>query len=99
MRLNIAGIAFSGADVGGFFYTPKDELMIRWFQLGIYNPFFRSHAHHETARFDKGCVLQAYGSNSHGLRKICVTNAGKSHGFGTSQRGVASKLRCARGTR
>lgn len=50
LRLNIAGISFSGADTGGFFYTPSDELMTRWSQLGAYYPFFRSHAHHETAR-------------------------------------------------
>ena len=40
----------SGADVGGFFGNPDAELMVRWYQLGAFYPFFRGHAHLETAR-------------------------------------------------
>lgn len=34
MSLNIAGITFSGADVGGFFRNPDPELLTRWYQVG-----------------------------------------------------------------
>ncbi|KAJ1938486.1 hypothetical protein EC988_007575, partial [Linderina pennispora] len=37
---NIAGMHFSGADVGGFFGNPDAELLTRWYQLGIWYPFF-----------------------------------------------------------
>ncbi|KAI7825087.1 glycosyl hydrolases family 31-domain-containing protein [Kickxella alabastrina] len=47
---NIAGMHFSGADVGGFFGNPDPELLTRWFQLGAWYPFFRGHAHFNTER-------------------------------------------------
>lgn len=40
----------SGADVGGFFGNPEPELLLRWYQVGAYYPFFRGHAHHDTKR-------------------------------------------------
>ncbi|KAJ2696152.1 glucosidase II [Coemansia sp. IMI 209128] len=47
---NVAGMHFAGADVGGFFGNPTPELMTRWYQLGIWYPFFRAHAHIDTKR-------------------------------------------------
>jgi len=46
----IAGLPFSGADVGGFFGNPDTELLVRWYQAGAFQPFFRGHAHIETKR-------------------------------------------------
>ena len=40
----IAGLPFSGADVGGFFKNPDPELLVRWYQAGSLQPFFRAHA-------------------------------------------------------
>ncbi|XP_057492733.1 probable glucan 1,3-alpha-glucosidase [Actinidia eriantha] len=50
LTLGLTGITFSGADVGGFFGNPEPELLVRWYQLGAYYPFFRAHAHHDTKR-------------------------------------------------
>ncbi|XP_078443144.1 glycosyl hydrolases family 31 protein [Wolffia australiana] len=50
LTLGLAGLTFSGADVGGFFGNPEPELLVRWYQLGAYYPFFRGHAHHDTRR-------------------------------------------------
>jgi alpha 1,3-glucosidase len=47
---NIAGMPFSGADVGGFFGNPPVMLLERWYQAAIYQPFFRAHAHIDTKR-------------------------------------------------
>ena len=33
LSLNIAGITFSGADIGGFFKNPEPELLTRWYQV------------------------------------------------------------------
>lgn len=38
------------ADVGGFFKNPEPELLVRWYQMGAYQPFFRAHAHLDTGR-------------------------------------------------
>ncbi|KAK6182964.1 hypothetical protein SNE40_010527 [Patella caerulea] len=50
LSLNLAGITFSGADVGGFFKNPEHELITRWYQTGVFYPFLRAHAHLDTKR-------------------------------------------------
>lgn len=47
---NLAGMAFCGADVPGFFGNPDAELFTRWYQLAVFYPFFRAHAHIDTKR-------------------------------------------------
>ncbi|XP_060520046.1 neutral alpha-glucosidase AB [Cylas formicarius] len=46
----LGGISFCGADVGGFFNNPDEELLQRWYQAAIWLPFFRAHAHIDTRR-------------------------------------------------
>ncbi|XP_075387015.1 neutral alpha-glucosidase C isoform X1 [Tenrec ecaudatus] len=50
LTLSIAGISFCGADVGGFVGNPEAELLVRWYQAGAYQPFFRGHATLKTKR-------------------------------------------------
>lgn len=50
LSINLAGLSFAGADVGGFMGDPSAELFTRWFQAGAFTPFFRGHAHHDTKR-------------------------------------------------
>ncbi|XP_064593080.1 neutral alpha-glucosidase AB isoform X1 [Zonotrichia leucophrys gambelii] len=50
LSFGLAGLAFCGADVGGFFQNPGAELQVRWYQAGAFQPFFRAHAHLDTAR-------------------------------------------------
>eukprot|EP00003_Mantamonas_plastica_P006535 TRINITY_DN1534_c0_g1_i2.p1 TRINITY_DN1534_c0_g1~~TRINITY_DN1534_c0_g1_i2.p1 ORF type:complete len:651 (-),score=209.59 TRINITY_DN1534_c0_g1_i2:130-2082(-) len=50
LSMNIAGLPFVGADVGGFFKDPDAELMVRWYQAGAFQPFFRAHGHLDTKR-------------------------------------------------
>lgn len=47
---NIGGMSFCGCDVGGFFGNPSPEMLVRWYQAGIFEPFFRAHAHIDTKR-------------------------------------------------
>lgn len=44
LGLGLCGVPYSGPDVGGFTGTPSPELYVRWFQLGAYLPFFRTHS-------------------------------------------------------
>ena len=34
----------TAADVGGFFKNPETDLLVRWYQVGAFQPFFRAHA-------------------------------------------------------
>ncbi|KAF7290112.1 Glycoside hydrolase family 31 protein [Mycena chlorophos] len=57
---SIAGMSFSGSDVGGFFGNPEPEMLVRWYQVGIFNPFFRAHAHLDTKRREPFLLDEPY---------------------------------------
>jgi alpha-glucosidase len=44
LNLSLSGVAFCGADVGGFYDNTTGELLARWTQLGAFMPFFRNHS-------------------------------------------------------
>lgn len=48
------------ADVGGFFKNPAPELLVRWYQMGAYQPFFRAHAHLDTGRREPWLLPSQY---------------------------------------
>ena len=50
------------ADVGGFFGNPEPELLVRWYQVGSLQPFFRAHAHIETKRREPWLFGEPYTS-------------------------------------
>jgi alpha-glucosidase len=43
-RLATSGMSFIGSDIGGFIETPTPELYLRWVQLAVFHPFFRTHS-------------------------------------------------------
>ncbi|KAK7472303.1 glucosidase II [Stygiomarasmius scandens] len=59
---SIAGMAFAGSDVGGFFGNPEPEMLVRWYQVGIFSPFFRAHAHIDTKRREPYLLDEPYKS-------------------------------------
>lgn len=59
---NVAGMPFAGADVGGFFGDPSKELLTRWYQTGIWYPFFRAHAHIDSRRREPWIAGEPYTS-------------------------------------
>jgi len=50
LNLGLSGVPFCGADVGGFGGDTTPELLVRWYQLGCFYPFFRNHSNMNTAR-------------------------------------------------
>ncbi len=48
------------ADVGGFFGNPEPDMLVRWYQLGAFNPFFRAHAHIDTKRREPYLLDEPY---------------------------------------
>ncbi|KII95544.1 glycoside hydrolase family 31 protein [Plicaturopsis crispa FD-325 SS-3] len=59
---SIAGMTFTGSDVGGFFGNPEPEMLVRWYQVGIFMPFFRAHAHIDTKRREPYLLDEPYKS-------------------------------------
>ncbi|HIE38067.1 MAG TPA: DUF5110 domain-containing protein, partial [Anaerolineae bacterium] len=43
LGLGLSGVAFTGADVGGFAGFASGELFTRWLQMGVFLPFLRAH--------------------------------------------------------
>ena len=50
LNLSLSGVAFCGADVGGFLDHCTGELLARWTQLAAFTPFFRNHANIDSRR-------------------------------------------------
>jgi alpha-glucosidase len=43
LNMGLSGFPFAGVDIGGFSGHCDPELLVRWYQLGIFYPFFRNH--------------------------------------------------------
>lgn len=43
LNMGLSGVAFCGVDIGGFGDDCSAELLVRWYALGIFYPFFRNH--------------------------------------------------------
>ena len=50
LNLSLSGVAFCGADIGGFLDNCTGELLARWTQLAAFTPFFRNHANIDSRR-------------------------------------------------
>ena len=48
LGLSLSGVAFAGADVGGFWGDATGEMLVRFTQLGALLPFFRNHSARRT---------------------------------------------------
>ncbi|MEE9607332.1 MAG: TIM-barrel domain-containing protein [Myxococcota bacterium] len=44
LNLSLSGVAFCGADIGGFAFSCTPELYARWIQIGALYPFARTHS-------------------------------------------------------
>ncbi|KAJ1719080.1 glucosidase II, partial [Coemansia erecta] len=60
LSCNISGMMFCGADIGGFFGNPPPDLLTRWYQLGIWYPFFRAHAQYSSERREPWVLGEPY---------------------------------------
>ena len=43
-NLGLSGVAFCGVDIGGFFDDCNGELLARWTEMGVFQPFCRFHS-------------------------------------------------------
>lgn len=59
-NLGLAGVPFTGMDIGGFTGNPSVALYVRWMQVGSFNPYMRNH----TAVNTKSSEPWAYGEQA-----------------------------------
>ncbi|CDW73021.1 cre-aagr-4 protein [Stylonychia lemnae] len=45
LTMAVSGIPFCGSDVGGFFGKSYQDYLAKWYQIAVFQPFFRAHAH------------------------------------------------------
>lgn len=57
LTISISGHGFCGADVGGFTGKAYLDLLVKWYQAAIFQPFFRAHAHKDVQDRDPFLVL------------------------------------------
>ena len=50
IALSISGYSFTGCDIGGFAEEGSINLYKRWYQNGVFYPFFRGHSHESVLR-------------------------------------------------
>jgi alpha-glucosidase len=43
LNVSVSGVAFCGVDIGGFGGSTDAELLVRWYELGVFYPFCRNH--------------------------------------------------------
>jgi len=67
-NLSASGVAFVGADVGGFMGTPGAELYTRWLQAAVLTPFFRTHSAIDTAPREPW----SYGADSERINRAAI---------------------------
>jgi alpha-glucosidase len=61
-NLGLSGIAWAGVDVGGFYGDADGELLARWTELGVFQPFCRNHSAIDTASQEPWAFGEPYES-------------------------------------
>ncbi|KAG0702926.1 glycoside hydrolase superfamily [Suillus ampliporus] len=58
----VAGMLFSGSDIGRFFGDPEPEMLIWWYGVGAFSPFFRVYAGNEMKHREPYLLKELYQS-------------------------------------
>ena len=73
LSLGVAGTPFVGADIGGFSKDADPELLVRWCQAAVVQPFVRGHAHMETRAPDRVFNLATEQQRNTSIIDCCAT--------------------------
>jgi alpha-glucosidase len=66
--MSLLGVAWSGADIGGFFENSNPELYARWIELGTFYPFMRTH----TCAGTKAQEPWSFGEETEGIARRAI---------------------------
>jgi alpha-glucosidase len=69
-NLGLSGYAWVGVDIGGFTGDATGELLARWMEFGIFQPFCRNHSAWDTHAQEPWAFGEPYESHIRGMLKL-----------------------------
>ncbi len=69
-NLGLSGVGWSGVDIGGYYGDTNGELLARWTEFGIFQPFARNHSEKTTRRQEPWLFGEPYESVSRAMLKL-----------------------------
>jgi alpha-glucosidase len=69
-NLGLSGIGWAGVDIGGFYGDTSGELLVRWAEFGIFQPFCRNHSEKQTHHQEPWIFGEPYESHYRALLKL-----------------------------
>ena len=62
LNLGLSGVAWAGVDIGGYYGDTNGELLARWTEFGIFQPFCRNHSEKQSRRQEPWLFGEPYES-------------------------------------
>jgi alpha-glucosidase len=69
-NLGLSGVGWTGVDIGGYYGDTSGELLARWTEFGIFQPFARNHSEKTTRRQEPWLFGEPYESISREMLKL-----------------------------
>jgi alpha-glucosidase len=69
-NLGLSGVAWCGVDIGGFYGDASGELLARWTEFGIFQPFCRNHSEKQTRHQEPWLFGEPYESICRDMLKL-----------------------------
>jgi alpha-glucosidase len=69
-NLGLSGVGWAGVDIGGFYGDATGELLARWTELGIFQPFCRNHSEKQTRHQEPWVFGEFYESICRAMLKL-----------------------------
>ena len=69
-NLGLSGVGWAGVDVGGYYGDTSGELLARWTEFGIFQPFCRNHSEKTTRRQEPWAFGEPYESVCRDMLKL-----------------------------
>jgi alpha-glucosidase len=69
-NLGLSGVGWAGVDVGGFYGDATGELLARWTEFGLFQPFCRNHSEKQTRHQEPWLFGEPYESVCRAMLKL-----------------------------
>jgi alpha-glucosidase len=69
-NLGLSGVGWAGVDIGGFYGDATGELLARWTEFGIFQPFCRNHSEKQTRHQEPWLFGEPYESICRAMLKL-----------------------------